>query len=251
MPRPVLRIASTCRVSEVKLMPAEVKIIALQSPQLIINELAGEFERRSGYRVKQLLGHMDMPVHARKLIDAREAFDAAFLVPAFLDELANEGKIVDDTRTPFLRVPIGVAVRAGAPRPDISSVEAFKRALLAARSVAYLRAGMSGPHLQALFERWGIAAELQARALRPDTDTVGELVAQGEAEIGVTAIATLMATCGVDVIGPIPSEIQSYVVFGGAVGAQAVVPDVARELIAFVTGPAALPVIRAKGMEPG
>jgi molybdate transport system substrate-binding protein len=232
-------------------MPAEIKVLALQSPQIIINELAADFEQRTGYRITQLLRHTDMPIHAKQRTDAGEVFDAAFALPAFLDQLAKEGKIDNDTRTNFLRVPIGVAVRAGAPRPDISSVEAFKRALLAAGSVAYLRAGMSGPHLQALFERWGIAAELQARALRPDTDTVGELVAQGEAEIGVTAIATLMATRGVDVIGPIPSEIQSYVVFGGAVGAQAVVPDVARELITFVTGPAALPVIRAKGMEPG
>src|SRR5262249_22157089 len=129
-------------------------------------------------------------------------------------------------------------------------VEAFKRALLEARSIAYLKAGTSGIYLQDLFERLGIAAELQAKARRPETDTVGDLVAQGEAEIGVTAIATLMATPGLDVVGPLPAEIQSYVLFAAAVSTNAVVPDMARELIKLVTGPTGIPVIRSKGMEP-
>jgi molybdate transport system substrate-binding protein len=231
-------------------MPAEIKVLALQSPQIIINELAAEFEQRTGYRITQLLRHTDMPPHAKQRTDAGEVFDAAFVIPALLDQLATEGKIVDDTRRSFLRVPIGVAVRAGASRPDISSVEAFKRALLDARSIAYLRAGTSGLYLDGLFERFGIAAELQSKARRPETDTVGDLVAQGEAEIGVTAIATLIATRGVDVVGPLPPEIQSYVDFAGAVSTNAVVPDVARELIELVTGPTAIPVIRSKGMEP-
>jgi len=129
-------------------------------------------------------------------------------------------------------------------------VAAFTRTLLNARSIAYLKAGTSGPYLDGLFERFGITAEMQAKATRPETDTVGDLVAHGDAEIGVTAIATLLATRGVDVVGPLPPEIQSYVDFAGAVSASAVVPDMARELITFLTGPAALPVIRAKGMEP-
>lgn len=190
-----------------------------------------------------------MPVHVRQRINAGEAFDAAFLVPAFFDQLAKEGKIVSDTRTNFVRVPIGVAVRAGAAKPDISSVDAFKRTLLSARSIAYLKAGTSGPYLDGLFERFGIASELQSKAKRPETDTVGELVAQGQAEIGVTAIATLIATRGVDMVGPLPSEIQSYVCFEGAVSANAVVPDIARDLIKFLPGPTAIPVIRSKGME--
>jgi molybdate transport system substrate-binding protein len=94
-------------------------------------------------------------------------------------------------------------------------VEAFKRTLLDAKSIAYLKAGTSGPYLDGLFERFGIAVELHAKARRPETDTVGDLVAQGKAELGVTAIATLMATRGVDVVGPLPPEIQSYVDFAG------------------------------------
>jgi molybdate transport system substrate-binding protein len=231
-------------------MPGEIRVLALQSPQIIINELAADFERRSGYRITQLLRHTDMPIQAKQKTDAGEAFDAAFVVPALLDQLAQEGKILDDSRTSFLRVPIGVAVRAGASRPDISSVEAFKRTLLGAKSIAYLRAGTSGLYLQELFERSGIGAELQAKARRPETDTVGDLVAEGEAEVGVTAIATLIATHGVDVVGPLPAEIQSYVFFAAAVSTTAVVPDVARALIKLLTGPAAIPTIRSKGMEP-
>ena len=155
-----------------------------------------------------------------------------------------------NSRTNFLRVPIGVAVRTGSAKPDISSVEAFKRTLLKAKSIAYLRAGTSGPYLQGLFERFGIAAEMQSKAKRTETDTVGELVAAGEAEIGVTAIATLIATPGADIVGPLPPEIQSYVFFAGAVSTNASVPDVARDLIKFLTGPTAIPVIRSKGMEP-
>ena len=231
-------------------MPAEIRVFALQSRQIIINELAAEFEHRTGYRVKQLLGHADLPVHVKPRIDAGEAFDAAFLEATLLDRLAQEGRVLNDTRTNFLRVPIGVAVRAAAPKPDISSVEAFKRTLLDAKSIAYLRAGVSGPYLDGVFERFGIAAELHSKAKRPETDTVGELVAQGEAEIGVTAIATLIATRGVDVVGRLPPEIQSYVCFAGAVSTTATVPDIARELIRFVTGPAAISTISAKGMEP-
>jgi molybdate transport system substrate-binding protein len=231
-------------------MPDEIKLLALQSPQIIINELAAGFERRTGYRIVQLLHHRDMPIHAKQRADAGAAFDAAFVVPAVLDALTNEGKVVAATRKNFLRVPIGVAVRAGATKPDISSVDAFKRTLLDARSIAVLKAGISGPYLDGLFERFGIAAEMKAKAKRPETDTVGELVAAGEAEIGVTAIATLIATPGLDIVGPIPKEIQSYVSFAGAVSSTAAVPDIAKELIDYVTGPDALSVIQAKGMEP-
>src|SRR5689334_19440931 len=109
-------------------MSAEIRVFALQSPQIIIGELAAAFEQRTGYRVTQLLGHTDLPLQVKPRIDAGEPFDAAFLEASLLDQVAQEGKILSDTRANFVRVPIGVAVRAGAPRPDISSVEAFKRA---------------------------------------------------------------------------------------------------------------------------
>ncbi len=136
------------------------------------------------------------------------------------------------------------------PKPDISTVETFERAMLEAKSIAYLKAGTSGPYLERLFETFGIAAELRSKAKRTETDTVGELIAEGEAEVGVTAIATLIATPGIEIVGQIPQEIQSYVSFQAAVSTNAVSPEIANELIRFVTGPTALPIIRSKGMEP-
>jgi molybdate transport system substrate-binding protein len=167
-----------------------------------------------------------------------------------LDQLIAAGKVVQDTRANFLRVPIGVAVRTGAAKPDIRSVEALQRTLREAKSIAYLKAGISGPHLDALFETWGMTEELRPKSNRTETDTVGELVARGEAEIGVTAIATLIATPGVDIVGPLPKEVQSYVSFQGAVSTDSSVPEVAQDLVRFVTGSSAVPVIRSKGMEP-
>jgi molybdate transport system substrate-binding protein len=231
-------------------MLGEIKVLALQSPQIIIDELAAEFEHRTGYRITQLLSPTDLPIQVKQRTDAGERFDAAFLETSLVDQLINEGKLDRDTRANFVRVPIGVAVRAGSSKPDVSSVEAFKRAVVDARSIAYLQAGVSGPYLQGVFERWGIAEQVQAKARRPDTDTVGDLVAQGEAEIGVTAIATLMATQGVDIVGPLPAEIQSYVFFAAALSTAAAQPGIARNFIEFVTGPDASTIIRSKGMEP-
>jgi molybdate transport system substrate-binding protein len=227
-----------------------IRTLALQSPQIIIGALAAAFERRSGHKIEQLLRPDEMPVHARQKLDAGAQFDAAFVLPALMDQLVAEGRVVVGSRTGFLRVPIGVAVRAGAPKPAIGTVDAFRQAMLDAKSVAFLKAGISGPHLDALFARFGIAKEIQAKSRRTETDTVGELVAAGEAEVGVTAIATLMATPGLDIVGPIPAEIQAYVVFEAAVSATTAIPEAAKELIAFVTGPEALPVIRSKGMQP-
>ena len=228
----------------------KIKVMALQSPQIVINALATDFKCRTGFGITQLLRPGDMPVHIKQKLDAGATFDAAFVVPAVLDQLVRDGKVVKNTRARFLRVPIGVAVRAGAPKPEIGSVEAFKRTLLSAQSIAYLKAGISGPYLDHLFESFGIAEQLLLKSKRTETDTVGELVAQGEAEIGVTAIATLIATPGIEIAGPLPPEIQSYVDFEGAVSTNAVAMDIAKDLIRFVTGPGGADTIRSKGMEP-
>ena len=230
------------------LQAGEIRVLALQSPQIVLNELAQAFERTTGYRILEISSPNEMPTHIWQRINAGETFDVAFLVPEMLDQFSKESRVEPSTRTNFLRVPIGVAVKSGATRPDISSVEAFEKTVLAAHSIAYLKSGISGPHLQRLFERFGLAEQVQKKAKRPETDTVGELVATGEAELGVTAIATLMATPGIDVIGPIPTEIQAYVCFAGAVSANARARDGAKALLDFVTGPAAGPVIQAKGM---
>jgi molybdate transport system substrate-binding protein len=229
---------------------AEIRVFAFQSPQIVMREFAAEFEQRTGYKIVQLSTPIEPPSAVKTRIDAGESFDVAFLTTPVLDQLIKEGKLVADTRTNFVRVPIGVAVKAGAAKPDIGSVEAFKRTLLNAKSIAYLQGFSSGPYLDALFDRWGIGAELRRKSRRPDTDIVGELVARGEAELGITAIATMIATSGVEIVGPIPAEIQSPVLFTAAVSTKAAVPDVAKNLIKLLTSPAAAPIIKSKGMEP-
>jgi len=229
---------------------AETKVFAMQSAQIVMRDVAGDFEHRTGHKIVQLSRTTELPAGIKARIDAGESFDVVCLTTSVIDQLINEGRLVADTRRNFLRVPIGVAVRSGAPKPDISSVEAFKRMILNAKSIAYLKGGSSGPYLEALFNRWGIGPALQQRTMRPDTDIVGELVARGDAEIGITAISTMKATRGVDVLGPIPSEIQSPVLVACAVGTRAAAPAAARKLIKLLTGPGAIPIMKSRGMEP-
>lgn len=162
----------------------------------------------------------------------------------------NEGRIIAATRTDVARSGIGVEVRAGARKPDISSVEAFKRALLEAKSIAYLRVG-SGLYLAGLLERLGIAEAIKSKVTRPDSDIVSELVAKGEVELGMVVITQILTTAGVELVGPLPAEIQSYVAFTAGISVNSRAPEAAGGLIKFLTGPVAAPVIKAQGMEPG
>jgi molybdate transport system substrate-binding protein len=169
-----------------------------------------------------------------------------------MNRVVQAGKVIPDTRTPIANSGIGVEVRAGAPKPDISSVDAFKRALLNAKSIGYLRQeGTSGAYLHGLFERLGIADAIRSKVVRPETDIVSELVAKGEIELGMVVITQIMTTPGVDLVGPIPHEVQSYVRWSGGVATNSTAQQAAQELIKLLSGPVAVPVLKAQGMEPG
>jgi molybdate transport system substrate-binding protein len=173
------------------------------------------------------------------------------LSPPLVGQLIKEGKIVEGTQANIVRVGVGVGVREGTPVPDIGSVEAFKNAMLAARSIAYLKEGNTGLYLAKLFEKLGIADQLRSKTTLPILDVVSELVAKGEVEVGLTAISLLLAEPGVYTVGPIPSEIQFFITFTGGVGAHAQQPDAASQLMKLLTAPEIVPLIRSKGMEPG
>ena len=128
---------------------------------------------------------------------------------------------------------------------------AFKRALLDAKSVAYLKEGASGAYLAGLLERLGIAEAIRPKLTRPDADIVSQLVADGKVELGMVVITQILTTPGVDLVGPLPPEIQSYVVFAGGVSANSKVPEAALRLLKFMTEPSAIRAIKAQGMEPG
>jgi len=244
-----IRITAVCLLAQVSAASsAEIKVLGTQSIQIIWNEVGPAFERKTGHKVTLI---PNLATATKKLIDAGEPFDVAIATPPVIDQLIKEGKIVAATRTDIVRQGIGVAVRAGAPRPDISTTDAVKRALLNAKSVAYLKTGATGQYMAALVKRLGIAEQLQSKTQLPATDIVGPMVARGEAELGIAGVATLLATPGVDVVGPLPADIQFYGVFTGGISASTASVGASQEFIRFLTGPTAVPVIKSKGMEPG
>jgi len=165
------------------------------------------------------------------------------------DSLAASGK-VDAARTTIAHSGIGVAIRKGAPKPDISTTEAFKRTLLDAKSVGFTAAGATGAYLKTLFEKLGIADEIKPK-LKLLPGAVGEAAASGEIEIGMTQISEILPYTGVELAGPLPPDIQSYTYFSAAASPASKEADVARAFIKFLATPSALAVIKAKGMEPG
>jgi len=228
---------------------AELKILTPRSMSTVLKEIGSRFEVTSGYKLIVVDGIA--ATLADKIIQG-ETFDVFVGPPAQMNRVLQNNKALADTKTAIARSGIGVEVRAGAPKPDINSVEAFKSALLNAKSIGYLKQdGTSGAYLHGLFERLGILEAIKSKVTRPETDIVSELVAKGEIELGMVVTTQIMTTPGVDLVGPIPSEVQSYVRWSGAVSTNSAAPQVARDLLKFLTGPIALPVLKAQGMEPG
>ena len=225
---------------------AEIKVWTARAIATVLAEIGPQFERTTGHNLNVYSG---LPADFLRRVNAGEPFDILISGSSPVDAWIKEGRIIAETRIDIVRSGIGVEVRAGAPKPDISSVEAFKRALLDAKSIAYLRVG-SGIYLAGLLERLGIAEAIKSKVTRPESDVVSELVAKGDVDLGMVVITQILTTPGVDLVGPLPPEIQSYVMFTAGVSANAKVPDAAKQLIKFLTGPTAISVIRAKGMEP-
>ena len=225
---------------------AEIQVWTARAIATVLAEIGPQFERTTSHRLNVYSG---LPADFQRRANAGDAFDLLVSGVAPVDRWIKEGKLVAETRTDIARSGIGVEVRAGARKPDISSVEAFKRAVLDAKSIAYLRVG-SGIHVASVLERLGIAEAVKSKVTRPESDIVSELVAKGEVELGMVVITQILTTPGVELVGPLPPEIQSYVVFTGAVGTNSKAPDAAKQLMKFLTGATAAPVLKAQGMEP-
>ena len=227
---------------------ADPKVFVTRAVATILDKIGPEFERTTGHK---LVVTTDVAIRMVRRVRAGEPFDILVGASSQIDELIKDGKIAADTRTNLVRSGIGVEVRAGAPKPDISSVEAFKQALLDAKSIAYLKEGQSGVYLAGVLDRLGIAETIRSKVTRSDTDIVSELVAKGEIELGMVVITQILTTPGVELVGPIPEEIQSYITFTAGVSASSTAPDAAKALLTFLKGPTAAPVIKSQGMEPG
>ena len=228
---------------------AEVKLLSVVALGPALNELAPQFERATGHKLAIQYG--SSPAFKQQ-IEAGETFDLAILTAPVIDDLTRQGKVAGGTRAVIARSGIGVAVRADAPNSDISSVDAFKRALLNATSITYAPEGAITVHLPKVFDRLGIAEEIKVKT-RPQksVDGVLQAVANGEAELGFATIGAILSVRGAKLLGAFPSELQDYVVFTAAVGTAAKEAEGANALIKFLTAPAAVSVIKAKGMEPG
>ena len=226
----------------------EIKVLASAAVKEAYLELVPQYEKASGNKVAiTWSGTADI----MKRIKAGESPDLVVVAANSLDELIKAGKVAPGSRVDLAKSGVGVAVRAGAPRPDISSGEALKRALLSSKSIGY-STGPSGLYIASLFERWGIAEQVKPRLkqVAPGVN-VGELVARGEADIGFQQVSELLPVQGIQYLGPLPPDIQLTTVFSGGIPVGAKQPAAAKALVQFLTAPAAVPVIRKKGMEPG
>ena len=225
--------------------PVEIKVLSSLAHREAYLELVPQFERASGHKVSTTwAGTMDI----MKRLAAGEIFDLVILSSTSVDELIKQGKVAGG-RIDLAKTGIGVAVRAGTPKPDISSADALKRALLAAKTVGY-STGPSGVYLVKLFERMGIADDVKAKTRQiPSGGTVGPIIASGEAEIGFQQVSELVHVPGVDFVGPLPPEVQHITVFSCAVQTAGPNPDAAGELVRSLTAKSADPVFKKHGLD--
>jgi molybdate transport system substrate-binding protein len=231
---------------------AEVKVMISGGLTAAYKALIPDYERASGNTVVTAYGpSMGTTSNAIPVRLARgEPVDVLILVGYALGDLIKQGKAVADSRVDLVRSPIGVAVRAGAPKPDISSVDALTRALKAAKSVAYSDSA-SGVYVSTeLFSRLGIADEMKGKARMIPATPVGEVVAQGEAEIGFQQISELMPVKGIDIVGQLPAEVQKITIFSAGISTTSKEPDAAQSLIKYLSSAQAAPVLAKAGLDP-
>jgi molybdate transport system substrate-binding protein len=232
---------------------AELKVLITTGMKAAIDELAPQFERASSHTLRITYGPSG--ALAKRITDG-EAADLV-VIAGGVDDLAKKGKVVPDSRIDVARVRIGVAVRKGAPRPDVGTVDAFKRTLLDAKSIAYVdpaAGGASGIYLAQMLEKIGILAQVNAKARLAQggtADMVSAIVARGDAEIGLQQISEIMSVAGVELVAPLPDELQTVTVYTGAIPTNAKEAEAANALIKFLTASAAASVYKTKGLDPG
>ena len=231
----------------------EVAVLSTTAMKTAFEELGPAFERETGYRLKLAFGPS---LQLEKRLAEGEGADVAIVTHTGAQDLIAQGRAVAGSLTDLTRSFIGVCVAKGAPRPDLSSAEAFKRAMLRARSIALSKpvgGGASGAHMASVFERLGIVAAIKDKLIYGaggPAGLVGLIVARGEAETGIQQMAELIAVSGVDIVGPLPDALQSITQFTALVPTAALARQGGRAVIDFLCRPTAKAVIRAKGLDP-
>jgi molybdate transport system substrate-binding protein len=225
---------------------AEIKVMSGGAMRRFLTEVVPLFEAASGSKVAIRFG---LTREMKAAIEAGAEFDIALLPRSAIDELAQAGKIAAGTATDIVRSLVGLMVRAGATEPDIGSVEAFKSALRRAKAISYSK-GPSGLYVAELLERLGLVAEMKDKTVFAIGRPVGEVIASGEAEIGMQQIIENQPVKGAHLVGPLPCELTNYVMYSAGFAPNAIDSTAARAFIEFLASPEAVRIIRAKGMEP-
>lgn len=228
-------------------MTTDIKGISSMATRLVLADLVTAFEQQSGCRVAiESVGGVD----AARRVQAGEAFDVVILASDAIDKLIASGHVLAGSRVDLVRSGVAVAVRAGAPRPDISTEDALREAVRAARNISY-STGPSGVALAGLFERWGIAGEIKNRIVTPPPGIpVGSLVARGEVDLGFQQLSELMHLEGITVLGPLPPAVQIITTFSAGVCSGTSQVDAVRAMLAFMNTPQAAEAKRRQGMDP-
>jgi len=228
-------------------MSKEIRGISSMATRLVLAELADAYQERTGVRVAiESVGGVD----AAKRVQAGEAFDVVILASDAIDKLVASGHVVAGSRVDLVHSGVAIAVREGAPHPDVSTEDALRQAVLAARTVSY-STGPSGVALAKLFERWGIADQIRDRIVTPPPGIpVGSLVAKGEVELGFQQLSELINLPGIAVLGPMPQAVQIVTTFSGGVCASSAQADAVRAMLAFMASPDAVEPKRRQGMDP-
>jgi molybdate transport system substrate-binding protein len=226
---------------------SEIKVLGAAGAKVIFSELAPQFERATGHKV--VLKLVNGP-SVRREIDAGDAFDVALSQTEVIDRLIQEGRIVGGTSVNIARTGLGIAMRSGAPKPDITSVDAFKRALLNAKTFAYSNEGASGVYFLTVLDRLGIAADMKAKLIAKPSVGLFDVVANGEAEMALGTVPGILSVPAVELVGPLPSELQTWIAFTGGIVTGAKESDAGKALLAFLTTRAATQILKAKGYEP-
>jgi molybdate transport system substrate-binding protein len=231
---------------------AEVRVMISGGLTAAFNALVPEFERQTGNKVITSYGpSMGTTTNAIPVrLERGEPADVLILVGYALEDLIKQGKAVAGSRVDLVKSPIGVCVKSGATKPDISSADSLKRALLAAKSVAYSDSA-SGVYVSTeMFGKLGIADQMKDKAKKIPATPVAEIVARGDAEIGLQQLSEMLPVAGVDIVGPLPADLQKITIFSAGIATVSKEPDAGKALIKFLGSPAASPTIIKSGLEP-
>jgi molybdate transport system substrate-binding protein len=231
--------------------PAEVSVLASVALTSALDELAPQYERATGNKLKI---SYSLIADIKKRMLAGETADVVILSRPAMDDLGKQDKFVSGSIINVVGTPVAMAARASAPKPDISTVEALKRSLLAAKSIVYAdpaKGGASGVYFAHVVDQLGIAEQLKSKTILVPGAQSGDVVARGEAELGVAQASEIVPVAGVQLVGPLPGEFASTTLFTAGIGAGTKAPEAAKSLIQFLTGPVAAPVFKSKGFQPG